>query len=144
MLDYLLFGANILIWNVLPFLTKMCMNMVSPQHMTILRYIYGGIIASLILLFNYKKNLQLFSYKKYLYLIIFLLALGSYIATHIYFYILSKYDANFVNIIINPLGILLTAFIGTVFFKEIITKQMWAGIFMIVSGLLVFFYGKNK
>lgn len=144
MLDYLLFSIPILIWNTLPFFTKMYMTSVKPQHMTIFRYIYGGIIATFLLIFNYKNNLEIFSQKKYLYFIIPILSLCSYIATHVYYYILSKYDASFVNIIINPLGVLLTACIGSVFFNEHISKQMWCGIFMIIFGLIVFFNGKNK
>jgi uncharacterized membrane protein len=143
MLDIILFALNILIWNITPFITKMYLTKINFLNMTIARKIFGGLLAALIALINYKQTIKLISHDKAIYYNIIMLSVSSFIASSIYYYLLNKYNANYLSIILSPIGILFTALIGTVFFDEPLTLQMWIGAFIIIVGLFVFINGKK-
>lgn len=144
MIDNILFIINILIWGIIPFISKMCTEKIGVLNFTILHYISSGILVTLILLFTNNKNLvKVILDNKNIYYIVLLLSLSSLIASYIYYFLLHKYNANFVSIIISPISILLTALIGKYFFNESLTIQMWLGAIIIIIGLLIFLNGKN-
>lgn len=122
----------------------MCTEKIGVLNFTILHYISSGILVTLILLFTNNKNLvKVILDNKNIYYIVLLLSLSSLIASYIYYFLLHKYNANFVSIIISPISILLTALIGKYFFNESLTIQMWLGAIIIIIGLLIFLNGKN-
>ena len=144
MIDIILFIINILIWGIRPFISKMCTEKIGVLNFTILHYISSGLLVTLILLFTNHKNLvKVILDNKNIYYIVLLLSLLSLIASYIYYFLLDKYNANFVSIIISPISILLTALIGQYFFNEPLTIQMWVGAIIIIIGLLIFLNGKN-
>jgi len=143
MQDILLFILNIFILNITPFISKIYLDKIDFLNMTITRKIFGGILAIIIALINYKKTIKVISGDRFVYYMILLLSIGSFISSSIYYYLLDKYNANFLSIIISPISIVLTALIGTIFFNEPLTNQMWVGALIIIIGLIIFITGKR-
>ena len=142
MLNLFIFGSNILIWSGIPFITKNLLKDISPLNLTILRWVTGGFLG-LILIFLFKNNLSLSSYNKKFYFILVGLAIFSFLASYSHHYLLKKYNADVVSIIVNPLIIFLSAILGNCLYDEPYTAQMWVGAFIIIIGLIVFTKGKN-
>lgn len=142
MLDILAFSLNILIWSISPFYSKDLLEKITPFNFTILRGIFFGILSLLIALFINNYSI-LTSFNHSFYIILTILIICSFIASNIYNYLLKKYNANIVQVIINPLIIFLSALIGSIFFNEKFTNQMWCGTFIIMIGLIIFIKGKK-
>lgn len=144
MLDILLFIINILIWGATPFVSKICLREIGAFNYTVLRYISSGLLVAFILLFVNSDNIiKVILKNKNIYYITLLLSILSLLASCIYYFLLNKYNANFVSIIIRPISILLTALIGHFYLNEHLTLQMWYGTFIIIIGLLIFINGKK-
>jgi drug/metabolite transporter (DMT)-like permease len=122
---------------------KICLEKIDVFNLLITRYIFSGIFALIIVVLNYKKTIKNISNHKNIYLILLGLSITTFIASASYYYLLNKYNANFISIILSPISILLTAVIGRLFFNEPLTNQMWLGAFIIIIGLGIFINGKN-
>lgn len=141
MLDLLAYGSTILIWTGTPFITKELMSGISPLNLTLVRWIIGGILG-LILLFFFKDK-SLASTDKHIYISLAILSIFSFIASFSNQYLLKKYNADVVSIILNPLMIFLAAIIGNCLYNEPYTPQMWFGTGVIIIGLIIFGSGKK-
>ena len=142
MLDLLAYSATILIWTGTPFITKELMKVITPLNLTLLRWIIGGIL-SLFLLFFFNVGKSLAATNKNVYFILTGLSIFSFIASFSHQYLLKKYNADVVSIIVNPLLIFLSAIIGNCLYDEPYTPQMWLGTGVIIAGLIIFTNGKK-
>jgi drug/metabolite transporter (DMT)-like permease len=144
MLDLLAYGATILIWTGTPFITKQLMSSssISPLNLTLVRWIIGGIL-SLILIFLFNAGKSLEKTERNVYITLALLSIFSFIASFAHQYLLKKYNADVVSIILNPMMIFLAAIIGNCLYNEPYTPQMWLGTGIIIAGLIVFGSGKK-
>lgn len=127
-------------WTLPNFFNKESLKIIGPRDLTINQRIIGGLISLGVLMFlgkNYNFETNKKTYGKTLIFVIL-----SIIAYLMYYNLLQKYNVSDLTVILNPINIILTAFVGSMFFKEVVTTQMWVGIFVIVSGLIVFLKGK--
>ncbi len=138
-IDLSLIGLNIFSWSFFPFINKHLLQNIDPISYTIIRWVISIPIALVASLFFKDIYTQKFNF----YIIVFFLLLISFITSNIQNYLLKKYDANLIAAVINPLVIFLTAIIGTLFFNEPFTNQMWFGFFIILIGLIIFLLGKK-
>lgn len=143
MLDIILFISNTFLWGIKPFLYKFFFNKIGFFNSIILRYIFSGVIALLLLMYSNNDLIEKISQNSNYIISGFLLAGLSVISSLIYYFLLNKYNVNFVSIIISPISILLTALIGHFLFKEYLTLQMWIGMLLIIIGLFIFISGKK-
>jgi len=140
MLDLLAYGTTIFIWGGTPFITKHLMNGITPLNLTLVRWIIGGVLGLILLFFFKDKSLD--STNKNVFISLAILSIFSFIAAFSNQYLLSKYNADVVSIIINPLMIFLAAVIGNCIYNEPYTPQMWVGTAVIMAGLIIFTKGK--
>ena len=71
-----------------------------------------------------------------------IIALVGYIALYCNYWLLSKYDANFVMGLVYPLSIIMTAFIGWYFYEEKISSTRWVGLVIVSLGVIVIYCTK--
>jgi len=143
MLDIILFILNTFLWGIKPFLYKSFFNKIGFLNSIILRYIFSAVIALLLLIYSNNDLIEKISQDSNYIISGFLLAGLSVISSLIYYFLLNKYNANFVSIIISPISILLTALMGHFLFKEELTLHMWVGMLLIIIGLFIFISGKK-
>ena len=139
-IDTLLAFINILGWSSFPFINKYLMKNIDPLSYTGARW-FLGIPIGIASAFLFKK---IFSQKSNFYFLLFLLLILSFIISFVYNYLLNKYPPNLVIAVINPIVIFLTAVIGSVFFNEPFTNQMWIGFMITLFGLVIFLLGKKN
>jgi drug/metabolite transporter (DMT)-like permease len=129
-------------WTLPSFFDKKTLQIISPRDLTINRWIIGGIISLGILIFlgdrydlaNNKKT-----YPQVLMLV--LLAMLSHVS---YYFLLDKFDASTLMIVLNPLNILAAALIGWYMYGERFNREMWFGVVGIIGGLVFFLKGKQQ
>ena len=137
-LDILALGFIVFVEAFFPFINKKLIENIESFPFTAIRWIIGGLIGLCFIPFHQ----QIYTQNISLYFIIALLSVFSFIASSIYYYLLKKYDANVIAVIMNPLIIFSSALFGTLLFNEPFTKQMWLGTFIILIGLTIFIRGK--
>ena len=134
-------GINILISSFLPFINKNLMQSSKMDSITFTsaRWILSLPIAIIASLF-FK---DIFTQKSNFYIIIFLTLLAGFFSSIMYFYLLKRFNANLLTVIISPLVLILTSIIGSLVFKEPFTNQMWVGLTILLIGLIIFILGKK-
>lgn len=134
-------GINILISSFLPFINKNLMQSAKMDAITFTsaRWLLSLPIAIIASLF-FK---DIFTQKSNFYIIIFLTLLAGFFSSIMYFYLLKRFNANLLTVIISPLVIIITSIIGSLVFNEPFTNQMWAGLTILLIGLIVFILGKK-
>jgi len=134
-------GINILISSFLPFINKTLIESTKMDAITFTsaRWLLSLPIAIIASLF-FK---DIFTQKSNFYIIIFLTLLAGFFSSIMYFYLLKKFNANLLTVIISPLVIIITSIIGTLLFKEPFTNQMWIGLTILLIGLIIFILGKK-
>lgn len=142
-METLIAGSIVLTHYTLPsFLDKNTLQLISPRDLTLNKWIIGGIISLSILLFlgdRYDLVNNKRTYPQVLMLVI--LAMMSSLA---YYFLLTKYDASTLMIILNPLNIMAAALIGWYMYGESFNREMWAGVGIIIGGLVLFLKGKQQ
>ena len=86
---------------------------------------------------------DVFIQKSSFYIMTFLTLLAGFLSSIMYFHLLKKFNANLITVILSPLVIILAAIIGSLFFKEPFTNQMWIGMIILLIGLVIFILGKK-
>ena len=134
-------GINILISSFLPFINKNLMQYAKMDAITFTsaRWLLSLPIAIIAGLF-FK---DIFTQKFNFYIVIFLTLLAGFFSSIMYFYLLKRFNANLLTVIISPLVIILTSIIGSLVFKEPFTNQMWLGLTILLIGLIIFILGKK-
>lgn len=134
-------GINILISSFLPYVNKNLMqySKMDAATFTTMQWLISIPIAIIASLF-FKDT---FSQTSNFYIIIFLTLLAVFCSSIIYFYLLKRFNANLLTVIISPLVLILTSIIGSLVFKEPFTNQMWIGLIILLIGLIIFILGKK-
>ena len=134
-------GFNILVSSILPFINKNLMesSKMDSLSFTTARWFLSLPIAFIAVLF-FK---DVFTQKSSFYIITILTLLAGFFSSIMYFYLLKKFNANLITVILSPLVIILTAIIGSLIFKEPFTNQMWIGMIILLIGLIIFILGKK-
>ena len=134
-------GFNILVSSILPFINKDLMkySKMDSLNFTTARWFLTIPLAFIAVLF-FK---DVFTQKPTFYIITILTLLAQFFSSIMYFYLLKKFNANLITVILSPLVIILTAIIGSLVFKEPFTNQMWVGMIILLIGLLIFILGKK-
>jgi len=145
--------ASILSWALTMFYNKELMKNITPIELTVNRWVLGGLIGIICMLFLHfnKGNLLTgtelsyrFDENKKYYGIITLMLIGSFIGSATYYFLIDKVGASTVAMYLNPLNILVVALLGHFFFDEKFNKQMIAGMGTITIGMLIFAFGNTK
>lgn len=129
-------------WTLPSFLDKKTLQVISPRDLTLNKWVLGGIISLGILAFlgdryDFANNKK--TYPQVLMLVI--LAMLSHLA---YYFLLNKFDASTLMIVLNPLNILAAALVGWYMYGERFNHEMWLGVATIVGGLVLFLHGKKN
>ena len=134
-------GVNILISSFLPFINKYLMESfkMDSLNFTTARWFLSIPIAFIAVLF-FK---DVFIQKSSFYIMTFLTLLAGFLSSIMYFHLLKNFNANLITVILSPLVIILAAIIGSLFFKEPFTNQMWIGMIILLIGLVIFILGKK-
>lgn len=134
-------GFNVLISSILPFINKNLMesSKMDSLSFTTARWFLSIPIAIIAVLF-FK---DIFTQKSTFYIITILILLAGFFSSIMYFYLLKKFNANLITVVLSPLVIILSAVMGSLFFKEPFTNQMWIGMIILLIGLVIFILGKK-
>lgn len=129
-------------WTLPSFLDKKTLQVISPRDLTLNKWVLGGIISLGILAFlgdryDFANNKK--TYPQVLMLVV--LAMLSNLA---YYFLLNKFDASTLMIVLNPLNILAAALLGWYMYGERFNRDMWLGVVAIVGGLVLFLKGKQQ
>jgi len=142
MFEPLLFAGNIFFWSIMPLLEKGAIRKTSHIDMSLLRYILAGTFT-LIIYFFYKDMNQLFKYDKYVYFRMISVAILGFFGVFLNYYLMSKYDANFVFSIVAPLSLIFLMILGACFFGEKISYTRAFGIIIVAIGIFIIYSTKN-
>ena len=129
-------------WTLPSFLDKKTLQIISPRDLTLNKWVVGGIISLCVLAFlgdryDFANNKK--TYPGVLMLVI--LAILSHFA---YYFLLNKFDASAIMIVLNSLNILTASLVGWYIYEEKFNREMWLGVVTIIGGLLLFLKGKQQ
>lgn len=138
LIDILAGSLNILGWGIKPLFEKQGIKHSSVVTFANLRYIFTAIIC-LVMLISFKGpgifndlNSETIIYSG----IVSVLGIGAILANY---YLLSKYDANYVIGIVEPSVIIITLLCGYCFFEEKVNLQRIIGIIIVCIGIYTIF-----
>lgn len=129
-------------WTLPSFLDKKTLQTISPRDLTLNKWILGGLISLGVLTFlgdryDFTNNKKTYPQT----IILVLLAILSHLA---YYFLLNKFDASTLMIVLNPINILAAALIGWYMYGEMFNRDMWIGVAAIIGGLVMFLKGKQQ
>ena len=137
LLDIIAGSLNILGWGIKPLYEKLGISFSSPFVFANIRYIFTAIICMVMLLLQ--QGNKVFSINKetvYYGCIVSTMGIISIISNY---YLLSKYDANYVIGIVEPSVIIITLICGYCFFNEKVNLQRIIGILIVCVGIFTIF-----
>ena len=129
-------------WTIPSFLDKKTLQVISPRDLTLNRWVLGGVISLGILAFLGDR--YDFANNKKTYPQIIMLVLLAMLSHMSYYFLLNKFDASTLMIVLNPLNILAAALVGWYMYGERFNREMWFGVTGIVGGLVLFLKGKQQ
>ena len=136
-----LFG-NFFLWGIKPLLEKSVIRKTNSLDMSLLRYVVGGVLAiAMILVLGRWSNFMRFGLGVYGWM--FMIAFAAYFALFLNYYLLSKYDANLVFAIVNPLTVITTMILGAFYFGERVTWKRVVGVLITCIGIVVIYGTKD-
>ena len=127
--------SNIGLWGMKPLLEKQCIEMSSPINISLIRYLFGGILSIALILYLNKK--EVFKQDSWIYIQMIFVAMIGFIALYFNYYLLEHYDAGYVSSIIQPLTIMFTVAVGILFYGEEFNYNKITGSIIICIGLFV-------
>ena len=127
--------SNIGLWGMKPLLEKQCIEMSSPINISLIRYLFGGILSIAIIFYLNKK--EVFKQDSWIYIQMIFVAMIGFIALYFNYYLLEHYDAGYVSSIIQPLTIMFTVAVGILFYGEEFNYNKIIGSLIICIGLFV-------
>lgn len=133
--------VNVLGWSIKPLIEKEGIKHSSFFIFANTRYVATAMICIIVLLACKRKYItDNINYKSIVYsIIVSIIGLLSIISNY---YLLSKYDANFVVGLVDSSIILTSLLLSYLFFNEIITTMRIVGISIISIGILITFLSK--
>ena len=137
LLDIIAGSLNILGWGIKPLYEKLGISNSSRFVFANIRYIFTAIICMVMLLIQQGNNV--FNINKetiYYGCIVSAMGIISIISNY---YLLSKYDANYVIGIVEPSVIIITLICGYCFFNEKVNLQRIIGILIVCVGIFTIF-----
>lgn len=137
LLDIIAGSLNILGWGIKPLYEKLGISNSSPFVFANIRYIFTAIICMVMLLLQ-RGNSGFNINKETIYYgcIVSVMGIISIISNY---YLLSKYDANYVIGIVEPSVIIITLICGYCFFNEKVNLQRIIGILIVCVGIFTIF-----
>tara|TARA_B100001758_G_C18310182_1_gene557392 strand:- start:14 stop:442 length:429 start_codon:yes stop_codon:yes gene_type:complete len=136
-LDIVAGSLNILGWGIKPLYEKMGIAKSSPFIFANIRYIFTAVICMTMLLIQ-QGNTSFTIDRDIVYYGIIVSVMGI-ISIMSNYYLLSKYDANYVIGIVEPSVIIITLICGYCFFNEKINLQRVVGILIVCIGIFTIF-----
>ena len=140
-MDVIATVSNIGLWGMKPLLEKQCIEVSSPTNISLIRYLFGGIISIAMILFLNKK--EVFKQDSWIYIQMIFVAMIGFIALYFNYYLLEHYDAGYVSAAIQPLTIMFTVFVGIIFYGEEFDYNKIIGSSIICLGLFVLLMKKK-
>ena len=136
LIDIIAGSLNILGWGIKPLYEKIGVANSSPFLFANIRYIFTAIICIIMLMIHNGKEKGIFPNinKETIYYGCIVSAMGI-ISIISNYYLLSKYDANYVIGIVEPSVIIVTLLCGYCFFNEKVNMQRVLGIFIVCIGI---------
>ena len=138
MINYLMGIINILGWGIKPLFEKKGITYSNFINFANIRYIITAIICLIILLI-YKKNELFADINKPTIMYSIIVGFIGLMSAFSNYYLLSKYDANYVIGIVEPGVIIVTVLFGYLFFNEKINLKRIIGILIVCIGIYVIF-----
>ena len=145
MIAYIYLFGLILLWTLNPFIKKLLMNKFNSEEYFFINHVVVSIFMLIYFFYSYSKNkinykcvTQLSKFSKKEVSILFLGGLFSVLSSRLLPYIISmKNDISYLISNVQPVVIVLTAFIGYMFFEENLTQKKGLGIILVASGLII-------
>lgn len=143
MLVYVYLLVLVILWTLNPFLKKQLVSKINSEEYFFVNHIVVSIFVTLYFFYSYSKNKinyntvsNITKMSKKELTILFIGGLFSVMSSRLLPHIISlKKDVSYLISNIQPIVIVLTAFIGYLFFQESLNRNKFIGIFLIVMGL---------
>ena len=127
--------CNITLWGMKPLLEKQCIEVSSPLNISLIRYLFGGIMSIFLIIYLNKR--EILKQDNWVYLQMISVAMIGFIALYFNYYLLETNDAGYVSAIIQPLTIMFTVIVGVLFYGEKFDMNKIMGSVIICVGLFI-------
>ena len=124
--------------NCNPFIKKLVTKKIDKYTYLAILSIYIFIINAIYIYYNNFKVTTILKVSPKIHFVCLITALLSILPSFIYLNLIQEHDISLLNPIITPLGLILTAIIGMLFFKEKCCKTKVYGGIIILIGTYIF------